>query len=541
MTSRPAEPEDREGMLRLSHRLVALHVGGVVILILGVLSSVLWISREHNKLALESSESLVRGGIASFRVRLRTLVLDYSVWDEAYQAVIDDDRTWLYSNIGNAAGEIGTLDLIVFVNPASGAVYGWRPGSPSEGVADILPPQLLQAILHLVDNTGSNDSAAHTLLAEFDGAPWAFTAAHVTPVEGPPAGVSPDQLPLQVHGLRLAGDRLQQIGRNLLVDDLALADAPKPGQAYVALTDMNGSVFKYVVWAAPRPGASILRQVALPLGLALLVAAIVSAISSSYAVRSARRLEHALYAAKAADRSKTEFLSNVSHELRTPMNGILGVAQLLETTELDLEQRELVSVLFTSANAQMALISDLLDFSRIESGNRRLAAEPFEPAAILKDVCEMMRIAAGKKRIGLEADWKPLAGLTLRGDERAFRQIVTNLLGNAVKFTDRGRVDLAAQINRREGRAQIVLRVTDTGRGIPAEALPHVFERFYQVDGSSTRTAEGTGLGLAISQNLARMMGGGIEVTSTPGAGSTFAFSADFECIDQARGTLDAA
>ena len=144
MTGRSEDPEDREGVLRLSRRLVGLHFSGVVILILVVLSSVLWISAEHNKLAIESSESMVRGGITSFRMRLRTLVRDYSIWDEAYDAVVADDRDWLYSNIGNAAGEIGTLDLIVFVYPGSGEPYGWRPGSPWEGEANLLPPDLLQ-------------------------------------------------------------------------------------------------------------------------------------------------------------------------------------------------------------------------------------------------------------------------------------------------------------------------------------------------------------------------------------------------------------
>ena len=202
-----------------------------------------------------------------------------------------------------------------------------------------------------------------------------------------------------------------------------LADAPMPGQASISLVDFAGEVIGYVVWIPPRPGASILRQIAVPLSLALLLVSIVSAVSSGYAVRSARRLEHALYAAKAADRSKTEFLSNVSHELRTPMNGILGVAQLLQTTHLDEEQDELVAVLFASANAQMALISDLLDFSRIEGGNRQLVDAPFAPADILKDLTEMMRVAAGKKAIGLVTSWDSLVEQTVRGDGRAFRQI----------------------------------------------------------------------------------------------------------------------
>jgi signal transduction histidine kinase len=223
------------------------------------------------------------------------------------------------------------------------------------------------------------------------------------------------------------------------------------------------------------------------------------------------------------------------------MNGILGVAQLLQTTRLDEEQKELVAVLFASATAQMALISDLLDISRMESGNRHLVSEPFEPAATLKDVSEMIRVAADKKAIGFEADWSALEGLTVRGDERAFRQIVTNLLGNAVKFTDRGGVRLVSRLVRVDDRAEIVVSVADTGRGIPAEALPHIFERFYQVDSSLTRGVEGTGLGLAISQNLARMMGGRIDVDSTPGRGSTFDLVVGYAVVEASGEARDAA
>jgi signal transduction histidine kinase len=533
--------EDRDGVMRLSHRLVAMHIAGVAILILVVLSSVLWVSAEHNKLALESSEGMVRGGVAAFRARLRTLVKDYSVWDEAYAAVITDDRDWLYSNIGNAAAEIGTLDMIVFVPRVGGASYGWRPGSAPEGLREPLPPELLATLTGLLETLDNDSGPSGTVLAEFEGEPWAFSIARVTPVAGTPPGVETESLPLQIHGQRLSVERLGSIARTLLVEGLTLAEAPAEEQASIALRDSEGRVIRYVVWAPPRPGASILQRVALPLGLGLAIIAIVSAVSSNYAVRSARRLEKALYDAKAADRSKTEFLSNVSHELRTPMNGILGVAQLLQTTRLDEEQKELVSVLFASATAQMALISDLLDISRMESGNRRLVSEPFEPAAILKDVTEMIRVAADKKAIGFASDWSAVEGLTVRGDGRAFRQILTNLLGNAVKFTERGGVSLAVRLERAGDRAGLAVSVADTGRGIPAEALPHIFERFYQVDGSLTRGIEGTGLGLAISQNLARMMGGRIEVTSEPGRGSTFRLVLDLEVVEADGEARDAA
>lgn len=379
------------------------------------------------------------------------------------------------------------------------------------------------------------------MIAEWRGEPWVFAVASITKVSGAPAGVDSATLTRQIHGQRLSGDRLAQIGRNVLVEGLALSDHPAPGEAEIPVKDYSGETIAHIVWDPPRPGASILRRVALPLGTALLVVAVISAFSALYAIRSARRLEQALFDAKAADRSKTEFLSNVSHELRTPMNGILGVAQLLQTTELDSEQSELVAVLFDSARTQMSLISDLLDLSRLESGNWQGKIEPFEPAAVLQEVTDMVRVAASKKRIALIGEWPMLGGLVLEGDARAFRQVVTNLVGNAVKFTDHGKVTVSAGAAVRDGRAELRVRVEDTGRGIPAESLVRVFERFYQVDGSATRTNEGTGLGLAISQQLAHRMGGEILVSSELGKGAIFELTAGFALAPAPGRTLDAA
>jgi signal transduction histidine kinase len=528
---RRSDPEADKG-IRLSHRLVALHIGGIVVLFFVVVSSVLWVSREHNHLAAESSENLVRGGISAFRLRSQTMVRDYSIWDEAYRAVEMDDRPWIYSNIGNAAAEIGTLDLIEFVEPTKGKTFGWRLGSPPEGESSVLPPELLEEILGLLDSEPREERIGQTVLALFEGDLWTFAVARVTPITGPPPGVALGDLPFQIHGLRLSDGRLlRQIGGPLMLDGLHLTEAPVPGMATVPLLGKDDQVLRYVVWTPPKPGARILRQVTVPLLIALLAVATISGISACHASRSARRLEGALRDAKAADQSKTEFLSNVSHELRTPMNGILGVAQLLETTPLDSEQQELLSMLFISANAQMALISDLLDFSRIESGNLQLDVAPFEPATVIRDVTDMIRVAADAKGIRFVCNWADIEGIALLGDGKAFRQIATNLVSNAVKFTDMGSVEVSAGLLPEPDRTVVFIRVADTGRGIPEAALPRIFERFYQVDGSSTRSADGTGLGLAISQGLAEMMGGTIGVESAPGIGSTFVFSAPFEEI----------
>ena len=204
------------------------------------------------------------------------------------------------------------------------------------------PQELLEAFLQLLDTSDESPVRSRTLVADFDGTPWIFAFSRITPIDGIPAGVGLGSLPFQIHGTRLTQERLESMGRDLLATKIALSETVASDQASVALTDFSGQVISYVVWDAPRPGASVLRKAAIPLALALAVATAISAVSSLYTVRSARRLERALAAAKVADRSRTEFLSNVSHELRTPMNGVLGAAQLLETTDLDEEQRELL-------------------------------------------------------------------------------------------------------------------------------------------------------------------------------------------------------
>ena len=238
-------------------------------------------------------------------------------------------------------------------------------------------------------------------------------------------------------------------------------------------------------------------------------------------MRSARRLERALIAAKAADRSRTEFLSNVSHELRTPMNGVLGATQLLEITDLDDEQRELVGLLMSSATAQMSLISDLIDVSRIDSGNRRLESVPFAPEAVLGEVTDMMKVAASKKGIRLETDWDELEGLSVRGRCPGLPPDPDEPRRQRREVHRHRRGDRARRVAPRSaaGARRLTVSVSDTGPGIPEAALPRIFERFYQVDGSMSRVTEGTGLGLAISEKLAHAMGGEISVSSELGSG----------------------
>ncbi|MCZ8547433.1 response regulator [Mesorhizobium qingshengii] len=232
-----------------------------------------------------------------------------------------------------------------------------------------------------------------------------------------------------------------------------------------------------------------------------------------------------LFKAEAADRAKSEFLANMSHEIRTPMNGVLGMAELLAKTDLTTRQKTFTEVIVKSGNALLTIINDILDFSKINAGQLTLDPAPFRLAEAVEDVATLVSARVAEKNLELIVRVDPRLPAYVVGDAGRFRQIVTNLLGNAVKFTEKGHVliDVGGEIV--NDVVQLKVRVEDTGIGIPAEKLQNVFEKFAQVDGSSTRRHEGTGLGLAIAARLVDLMAGKIGVESEIGRGSVFWFA----------------
>ena len=229
--------------------------------------------------------------------------------------------------------------------------------------------------------------------------------------------------------------------------------------------------------------------------------------------------------AEEASRAKTAFLTNMSHELRTPMNGILGIAEVLGLMQLDDKEAEMVGVLDRSGRAMMTVLNQILTFSQLESGSHEIVLQPCSPARLVRDVVKMYEAAAHLKGLAFHYDTAYDLPDQVLSSAQDISNVTTILVGNAVKFTDRGSIDLSVWCGERDGRTMLYVSVADTGPGIPPAIQDKIFGAFTQADEGLTRAHGGVGLGLATARRIAHLMGGTVELESTPGQGSRFFFS----------------
>ncbi|MFN3263232.1 MAG: ATP-binding protein [Pikeienuella sp.] len=492
--------------------------------------AVVFMTSEQNRLGAERTRVMIASEVNSVRNELELLVEDYSNWTELLAAISEDDKRWLYENSGVSVPTLEGMDLNV-VAPGGGAEpFGWIEDSGEEPMEGLVPPDLQAALRAALEARPAESPGQVGGFARLNGELWylATTWINKTGVKSRPLQSDP---PSHIFGRRLDADLMGEFMASTFVDTLRLVDTPQEGEDRIALTGLSGEPVAYLVWPQPAPGTSLLKRLAAPLLLTMMALAAVLLIARSVITGSARRLERALSAAQAADKAKTEFLANISHELRTPMNGIIGVAAIMKTTPLNDKQQHMVKLIADSGAAQMRIIEDLIDVSRIESGTASLMLAPFDLHETVSSVVDLLRGSAEAKALEYKFESNVGPGVVVLGDGQALRQVLTNLISNAVKFTDEGHVAIALDCEVRRDEANLSLTVMDTGPGIAPEHRTLIFERFAQVDASKSRRKGGSGLGLSISKSLVDMMGGRIEVESAPFGGSLFRVAVRLELV----------
>ncbi len=540
MARQDSTPQASEARpLRLIVGIVGAAAVLVIVSVLGALALMALAARQLDRLESVDEIAITQRTITRNLERLERELTSATVWDQAYQAMgWTVDALWADKGFATYYHDQFDHDL-TFVMRSGQVAYASRDGqrTSTEALGDF-PAQVAPIVASIAGDAREARRAgrlstaaevARTGLMRIDGAVYLVALASITPesrvvadaYEGPPA--------VAISARRMDAAFIRRMSGDLGLNDLTLLSAADGKPPRVILHDINGRPLGALAWEAENPGLKLLKSIAPWIAAGFLVLALAGAVLLARVAEALRKLETgriALISAKeeaeAANAAKTRFLANMSHEVRTPLNGVLGMAQVMAADALSEPQAKRLRILTESGQALLVLLNDILDIARLETRAVRLRAEIFDLAGLVEASCAAFSGAAAAKDLSLSVDIAPDLRGRWTGDPMRLRQVLGNLVANAVKFTEEGGVTVRVRPATKGG---LRFEVEDTGLGVAAEHHADLFKTFSQVDNSLTRAHDGAGLGLSICRELVELMGGTIGMHSSLGLGSSFHFT----------------
>ena len=547
-----SDPPRRAGVADIATVAIVSAIIAVCLLVTSQVRAVLAV----DDAARTHEQALVINGFKVTTESKRTCISSNVVWDNA---VAHLDRTydvkWATANIGKSLFSMCGLTSQAIISPDGKILGAWREGSP------VANPGRLTAMDRLISRLRAKErkrgpfsiraSSEHAIPPAIDESVFAVGPEGPEIIHG--SLVQPDfgtvlpkgaEAPIVIAQQPLDANFLNWFGEQYLLKQISIDRTPNQsstaGFAKTDLHDDQGQVVASVKWRYDRPVATLAWTVgpAIALLLFVIVSAPVALIFRER--RHSAVLSRAMNEAQAASEAKTQFIANMSHEIRTPLNGVLGILGLLRAKRLDSDTTHLVEHAYSSGTLLLGILNDVLDTAHVEAGRIELKEAPCDVAKLVHDIEHLTETLAVEKGLALICELDDDLGVMLI-DEGRLKQVLMNLISNAVKFTSEGGVTL--RVTSTAGRDPHIRRlrisVCDTGVGIAPEDQATIFRRFVQLDGSTARRQGGAGLGLAISQALIQLMGGEIRCDSQIGRGSDFWFEIECESVNDAHSVAD--